>query len=151
MGNWIFGCDVCQEVCPWGQKFGRFREDLLEELFPSLPALMVMDEEEFRSRFRHSAVRRTKRRGLLRNAAIALGNSGNPAAVPPLLRALEDPEPLVRGHAAWALGYLGGPVAKRGLERALGCEPVPQVREEILLALAGEENSAVDGFSLGEG
>jgi epoxyqueuosine reductase len=144
IGNWIFGCDICQEVCPWGQKFGRFREDLLEELFPSLPALMAMNEEEFRSRFRHSAIRRTKRRGLLRNVAIALGNSGNPAAVPPLLRALEDPEPLVRGHVAWALGRLGGLKAKRGLEIALGHECDPQVQEEICLALAGEDQPEED-------
>jgi epoxyqueuosine reductase len=138
MGNWIFGCDICQEVCPWGQKFGRFRKDLLEELFPYLPAFMTMSEEEFCSRFRHSAIRRTKRRGLLRNVAIALGNSGNPAAIPSLLRALEDPEPLVRGHTAWALGLLGGPRVKRSLEGALRHECNPQVQEEMRLALTGE-------------
>ncbi len=139
MGNWIFGCDLCQEVCPWGQKFGRFSKEALDAFFPFLPELMGLDEEAFAARFRQSALWRAKRRGLLRNVAIALGNSGNPEAVPPLLKALEDPEPLIRGHAAWALGRLGGSLARGGLEKALGRESVPQVREEILGALGQDE------------
>ena len=104
MGNWIFGCDVCQEVCPWNEKFSQPREELVEELFPSLKELIALDENGFRTRFGRSAIRRTKRRGLLRNVAIALGNSGNPEAIPSLQTALHDPEPLVRSHAAWGLG-----------------------------------------------
>src|SRR5215470_3321881 len=98
LGNWIFGCDICQEVCPWNEKFARPREDLVDELCPSLPALLQLDESGFRVRFARSAIRRTKRRGLLRNVAIALGNSKNPEAIPPLRAALGDPAPLVRGH-----------------------------------------------------
>jgi epoxyqueuosine reductase len=73
----------------------------------------------------------------LRNVAVALGNSGNPAAVPPLLAALEDPEALVRAHAAWALGRLGGVAARAALERARRREVDPAVAEEIGGALDG--------------
>src|SRR5690606_12278584 len=70
----------------------------------SLIELMGISQEEFSTRFRNSAVKRAKRRGLLRNVAVALGNWGSPEAVPALVEALHDEEPLVRGHAAWALG-----------------------------------------------
>lgn len=112
MGNWIFGCDVCQEVCPWTRKFSRatrepaFRPEL-EMVAPPLIPLMELTPEGFRKRFEHSPVWRAKRRGLLRNVAVALGNWGNGAALPALRAALGDTEPLVRGHAAWALGRLG--------------------------------------------
>jgi epoxyqueuosine reductase len=135
LGNWIFGCDICQEVCPWNEKFGQPREDLVEELFPSLPELIALDEEDFRLRFRQSAIRRTKRRGLLRNVAIALGNSGNPEAIAPLIKALQDPEPLVRGHAAWALGQFSEREARQALKAQLCREEDEQVRSEVLSAL----------------
>ncbi len=135
LGNWIFGCDVCQEVCPWNEKFGQPRDDLGKELFPSLPALLALDEAGFRARFGRSAVRRTKRRGLLRNVAIALGNSENPEAITPLRAALHDPEPLVRGHAAWALGRLAESEARTALQQHLTYEADAQVRAEILAAL----------------
>ena len=135
LGNWIFGCDICQEVCPWNDKFGQPRQDLTDELFPSLPELLRLDEDGFRSRFRRSAVWRTKRRGLLRNVAVALGNSDNPAAVGPLQAALHDPEPLVRGHAAWALGRLAQTAS---LKTALDRERDAYVRQEFLVAL-GEQ------------
>jgi epoxyqueuosine reductase len=135
LGNWIFGCDICQEVCPWNEKFGKPREDLLDELFPSLPVLMRLDEAGFRACFGRSAIRRAKRRGLLRNVAIALGNSGNPAAIAPLSAALHDPDPLVRGHVAWALGQLGGQNARTALERHLLCEEDERVRAEVMAAL----------------
>jgi epoxyqueuosine reductase len=140
MDNWIFGCDVCQEVCPWNEKFGRSREDyvrqdLVEELFPSLPELLKLDDAGFRARFRHSAILRPKRRGLLRNVTIALGNSGNPAAIAPLRSALSDPEPLVRGHAAWALGRFTEREARTALEEQLSREEDMWVREEVLCAL----------------
>lgn len=138
LDNWIFGCDVCQEVCPWNNKFGRPREDLVEELFPSLPALLALDEAGFRARFRRSAVWRARRRGLLRNVAVALGNSGNPAAIPPLHRALHDPDPLVRGHAAWALGRFAEAEARGALHARLAHEEDASVRREILIAV-GEE------------
>ncbi len=139
MGNWIFGCDVCQEVCPWNEKFGQPRDDLVEELFPSLSDLMVLDEAGFRARFARSAVRRAKRRGLLRNVAIALGNSKNPQAITPLRHALHDPEPLVRGHAAWALGRFAEREAHCALQQHLIHEGDEQVRSEILTALGDGE------------
>ncbi len=151
LDNWIFGCDICQEVCPWNQKFAQPREDLVDELFPSLPELLTLDEAGFRARFRRSAIRRTKRRGLLRNAAIALGNSGNPAAVPLLLAALHDPEPLVRGHAAWALGrFVEEREARRALRQHLERESHEQVRAETLLALgeSSQECTAARPFHI---
>ena len=139
--NWIFGCDVCQEVCPWNEKFGRPQEDLVNELFPSLPALLSLDEAGFRSRFGQSALRRTKRRGLLRNVAIALGNSKNPRAITPLRKALQDPEPLIRSHAAWALGEIQDQSARIALQQQLRREQEAQVRTELLIALREREPS----------
>jgi len=135
MGNWIFGCDVCQEVCPWNEKFAQPQKELVEELFPSLTELMMLDEAGFRTRFGRSAIRRTKRRGLLRNVAIALGNSGNPEAILSLQSALHDPEPLVRSHVAWALGQFTEPSARNALQHHRGRETDSEVRTEILMAL----------------
>ncbi len=135
MGNWIFGCDICQDVCPWNVKFGRPQAELVDELCPSLPALLRLDDAGFRVRFRRSAIWRTKRRGLLRNVAIALGNSKNPEAIGPLETALHDSEPLIRAHAAWALGQLE---CHSALRQHLEREKEAQVRSEILIAL-GEE------------
>jgi epoxyqueuosine reductase len=115
MGNRIFGCDVCQEVCPWNQTAtrptGLPREGLMD---PPLLSLMGMDEEAFRRRFKESPIQRARRQGLLRNVAVALGNWGDEAAVPALTRALDDPSPLVREHAAWALGRINGDAETRG-------------------------------------
>jgi len=141
MGDWIFGCDVCQEVCPWNQKFARPteepafrpRDDLAA---PDLMALLSLDEEGFRHRFRGSPIRRAKRPGLLRNVAVALGNLGSPAAVPALARALDDPEPLVRDHAAWALGQIGG--AARSGQSQSRVPQVPQSSPEFLLGNSEE-------------
>ncbi len=140
IGNWVFGCDICQEVCPvnrgapvpdhpeytaragWGAE-------------PDLVELLGLSDEQFRARFKGSPVKRAKRRGLLRNVAVALGNSGDRSSVPALARALSDHEPLVRGHAAWALGRLGGEEARSALEEALSDEPDEWVREEIAQGL----------------
>jgi len=110
MGEWVFGCDLCQTVCPWNRKAPVTSEAaLMPEAEPlSLPSLLGMTQEEFRARFRGTPLTRPKRRGLLRNAAVALGNRKDPAAVPALTRALSDPEPLVREHAAWALARIAG-------------------------------------------
>lgn len=133
LGNWIFGCDICQEVCPWNSAGDGGDSGLA----PYLPDLMALDDAGFRSQFGKSAVRRAKRRGLLRNAAVALGNSGNLDAVPPLIRALrEEPEPLVRAHAVWALGQLGSARAREALAGRRHVEPDAQVRREIEEALA---------------
>jgi epoxyqueuosine reductase len=118
LGNWIFGCDICNDVCPWND--GRATHGSAEDLLPRLPDLLELSEEEFGLRFTVSAVKRAKRRGLLRNVAVALGNTGNPDAVDALARSIEtESEPLIRSHAAWALGQLGGIAARRALEHAL--------------------------------
>jgi epoxyqueuosine reductase len=112
MGDWVFGCDVCQEVCPWNRKVPITSEPAFQsrpDLEPiDLLELLAMTPEEFRRRFRGTALMRAKRRGLLRNAAIALGNGGDPAALPALHAALADPEPLVRGAAQWAIHRIQG-------------------------------------------
>jgi epoxyqueuosine reductase len=134
LGNWIFGCDLCQEACPWN---GEARDAACAEwLSPHLPTLLALDAEGFRARFGRTAVARARRRGLLRNVAVALGNSGNPAATPPLGAALGDPEPLVRGHAAWALGQLGERAAAGVLEAARRRETDAGAAAEIEAARA---------------
>ncbi|MDX8387191.1 MAG: tRNA epoxyqueuosine(34) reductase QueG [Ghiorsea sp.] len=110
MGNRIFGCDECQLVCPWNKKIEAPKVDFLkprEDTFlPDLASLLRLDDEDFRIRFRKSPVKRTGRAGLLRNVCIAMGNSGHQAFTPLLTTALSDQEPLIRGHAVWALGEL---------------------------------------------
>src|ERR1700732_2890307 len=81
LGNWIFGCDICNDVCPWND--GRANDEGVEDQLPRLPELLALSEEEFGLRFTVSAVKRAKRRGLLRNVAVALGNTRNPDAVAP--------------------------------------------------------------------
>jgi epoxyqueuosine reductase len=102
VGDWLFGCDVCQEVCPWNRK------DATEPEAVDAADLLALTEVEFRERYRGTAIFRTKRRGLLRNAALVLGNSGDERALPALRRALDDPEPLVRDAAAWAIQRIEG-------------------------------------------
>jgi epoxyqueuosine reductase len=107
LNDWVFGCDICQEVCPWNRKAPP-ADDAVWSSRPDLVALdsvelLGLTEEEFRRRFRGTALMRTKRRGLLRNAALLLGNRGDPAALPALRGALGDPEPLVREAAQWAI------------------------------------------------
>jgi epoxyqueuosine reductase len=105
VGDWLFGCDVCQEVCPWNRK------DDSEPESVDAAELLSLTEEEFRERYRSTALLRTKRRGLLRNAAIALGNCGDESALPALRRALDDPEPMVRDAAAWAIERVEGRIS----------------------------------------
>jgi epoxyqueuosine reductase len=112
MGNWIFGCDACQAICPWPRRFARPARDPFlrfdpERVAPKLLDLIALTGDGFRARFAGSPVRRAKRRGLLRNVAVALGNWGDARAIPPLRQALDDPEPLVREHVAWALDQMG--------------------------------------------
>jgi len=94
-----------------------------------------MTDMEFRNHFKDSPVLRAKRRGFVRNVAVALGNSNEPQAVPPLVRQLADDDELVRGHVAWALGELGGKDATRALRKQLKIETDEWVREEIRTAL----------------
>jgi epoxyqueuosine reductase len=110
LGNWVFGCDVCQEVCPWNRKAPAGAEPALAARpeFESLDLIEVLglSEEEFRRRFRGTALLRTKRRGLLRNAALVLGNTADAKALPALRRASQDAEPLIREAACWAIGQI---------------------------------------------
>lgn len=134
LGNWIFGCDVCQEVCPWSRRQTRLGEEEgadRERWAPRLLDLLALDEEGFRRRFHNTALWRAKRRGLLRNVCVAIGNWGDPMALAALATALHDTEPLIRGHAAWALGRIGEAQAGALLERALATEADPYVLEEL--------------------
>lgn len=96
---------------------------------------MGLSDEEFERRFDGSPLKRPRRSGFLRNVAVALGNWGSPEAVPVLASALEDSEPLVRGHAAWALGRIASAEARGALQSALSSEEDPFVRDELELAL----------------
>ncbi|HEY8477913.1 MAG TPA: tRNA epoxyqueuosine(34) reductase QueG [Chloroflexota bacterium] len=141
MGAWVFGCDICQEVCPWSQRAvpldrPEFKPSSVEAAAPSLIPLLGLSAEGFATTFGDTPLRRAGRTLVLRNAAVALGNLGDPSAVPALADALDDPEPLVRGHAAWALGRIGGPSARRALEEALAREEHPNVRGELQAALS---------------
>lgn len=139
LGNWIFGCDICQQVCPWNGKQNlptAFKWDgrASFDTYPNLIGELALTPQEFNRKFKGTSIKRAKRRGYLRNVAVALGNQPTAEALPALTRALQDAEPLVRAHAAWALGRLGGSSAKIALETAARQETDPQVLGEIQLA-----------------
>ncbi|HET6326908.1 MAG TPA: tRNA epoxyqueuosine(34) reductase QueG [Planctomycetaceae bacterium] len=140
MGDWLFGCDICQDVCPWNRKSPRKDDPAFVargDLNPAdLGRLLDLDEAGFRDAFGESALSRPGRTGLLRNAAIVLGNQRDTAAVPALERALGDAELVVRGAAAWALGQIGGEAAFTALKCRLRVEDNATVRDEIEQALA---------------
>jgi epoxyqueuosine reductase len=142
LGPWIFGCDVCQEVCPWNAPSAPPPGADGDGLFPFLPDLLRLDPSAFRRRFSDTSLARTRRRGLLRNAAVVLGNTGNPAAVPALRHALADRDSLVRQHAAWALGAIGGAEATDALAERASRESHAAVRAEIDDARAPRERTA---------
>jgi epoxyqueuosine reductase len=139
-GNHIFGCDDCQEVCPWN----RFAISTNEKAFlprescqaPVLAGCAAITAAEFNVRFRNSPIRRVKRDGFVRNVVVALGNSHRSDAVPALARAMRDASVLVRGHAAWALGQIDVPEARIELQKARDVETDPWVLEEIRMAYA---------------
>jgi len=151
MGDWIFGCDVCQEVCPWNRHAPGSTEPTLQPRADgagrsdgtlALADLLALDDDAFRRRFRGSPLVRAKRRGLLRSAAIALGNRPDPDAAEALVLAAADPEPVVRAAAVWALGQwrrAGGPLGERAaaaLAARLAAEDDASVRTELAAALA---------------
>jgi epoxyqueuosine reductase len=109
IGDWVFGCDVCQEVCPWNRRFARRpRKPALSPVRATLDLVgtLEIDPDSFRDVFRETPLWRARRAGLLRNTAIVLGNLRDPAARSVLERALSEPDPLVAQHAAWALSRL---------------------------------------------
>ena len=139
MGDWLFGCDVCQDVCPWNSKAP---ESTADEFAPEdgmnpveLADLFALKEDDFRQRFKQTPLWRAKRRGLLRNAAIVLGNQQHSESVAALVVGLHDDEPLVRGACAWALGQIANDVSQEELEKRLTTETDEHVREEIRAAI----------------
>jgi epoxyqueuosine reductase len=146
LGEWIFGCDVCQQVCPWNQKFGGQPSDPAFEPRPGIPpenpaAELALTPQEFNRKFKGSPVKRTKRRGYLRNIAVRLGNQPDRTNIPGLIAALQDFEPLIRAHAAWALGQIGGAAARTALQTVLETETDPPVISEIKAALNSRKHS----------
>ncbi len=141
VGDWVFGCDICQDVCPVNRKAQPTREPAFrtgEHGFAAMDLLplLSMTESQFAERFAGSPIRRAKYQGLLRNACVALGNIGDARAVPALADALRHNSSLVRGHAAWALGAIGDDDARAALLSAQAAETDDDVREEIAAALA---------------
>lgn len=146
LGDWLFGCDVCQDVCPWN----RFAQPpSAVEFAGSLPnatldlvELLRLDDDGFRQRFRKTPLWRARRRGLLRNACIVAANSRCAAAVPELIRLLADAEPLLRGAAAWGLAHFPAPSTRAALQGRLHVETDDEVRAELLQALEMMDRSA---------
>lgn len=135
IGDWLFGCDVCQEVCPWNHRAPRSDEAAFSPTTDANPielaALFSLDAAAFRRRFRHTPLWRPKRRGLLRNAAIVLGNQRDPASLDALIRGLSDTEPLVRAACAWALTQYDLPAAAAALRQAAETETHELVQAEL--------------------
>jgi epoxyqueuosine reductase len=141
IADWIFGCDICQMVCPWNLRFAAPEGHAAlntqnGDPNPVLRKELRLSAQEFNRKFRRSPVRRAKRRGYLRNVAVALGNAGDPSTVAELTETLEnEPEDLVRAHAAWALGQIGTRPARAALEKSLKQEYQEPVTAEIRSAL----------------
>lgn len=154
LGDWVFGCDLCQEACPWNRFAPPAREARLHARTLdgwSLERFLALDEAGFLELFATSPIRRAGRAGFARNVCVALGNRGDERAVPALARALAgDDSPIVRAHAAWALGRVaaamapgtaGREAALAALARAADADPDAAVREEAVLARAGQEHA----------
>lgn len=141
LGSWVFGCDICQQVCPWNQSSASPCGDPAFAPRPGLAnprlvAELALNAQDFNRKFKASPVQRARRRGYLRNVAVALGNayagSEDPEAVNALAQALQhDAEPLVRLHATWSLAQVGGQAARQTLAEAIQTEVDPSVRCEI--------------------
>lgn len=142
-GDWLFGCDICQEVCPWNRRAPVSGERTFapaQDANPvDLAGLFALTDEDFRLRFRRTPLWRAKRRGLLRNAALVVGRQRAGTLIDALAEGLRDCEPLVRSACAWALGRYEDPSARRALQEQLPQESDPLVLEEIAAALNTQE------------
>ncbi|MCE9545399.1 MAG: tRNA epoxyqueuosine(34) reductase QueG [Planctomycetia bacterium] len=145
LDDWLFGCDICQEVCPWNHRAPLSNDAAFEPHSGAgaieLAGLFELDGEAFRSRFRNTPLWRPKRRGILRNAAIALGNHPDSAVLPALVRGLHDSEPLIRGASAWALGRFAANQiagASTALRERKNVESDAEVLNEINSALTAD-------------
>ncbi len=140
LGRWVFGCDICQEVCPFNESPAQ--ADHPEMRLPperdkiDLVSLLLISREDYVAAFRGSPMKRAKQLGLQRNAAIAMGNSRNSQYLPALDAALHSHQQILRSHAAWAIGQIGGLQATDSLERRISEEEDASVLSELRLALA---------------
>jgi epoxyqueuosine reductase len=140
IGNWVFGCDICQDVCPW-QRFviptteQTLTTEDIDRAAPPLLDLLALDDSTFQSKYEGTPIYRIKRDRLVRNACIAAGNWGEEVLLPHLSRLLTDRSPLVRSHAAWAFYKISGQTSRGILERLLERESDEAVRRDILTTL----------------
>jgi len=138
LDGWVFGCDVCQDVCPWNRKAPPGREPALgarlEWSHPDLIEWLGRDPAAFSKAIKGTALARSKRTGLLRNAALILGTGGTVEAITALIDRLGDVDPVVRGASAWALGRIGSARAVPALSEAVD-DPDPAARDAIRRAL----------------
>jgi epoxyqueuosine reductase len=136
MGSWIFGCDVCQMVCPWNLRtWAHVRTEFIPDIAvnPILREELALSPAQFNQRFRSSPIQRAKRRGYLRNVAVALGNQPDPGNLPVLEEVLmHEPEALIRAHALWALQQHHTPAAGLLLDRVRSAETDPLVLAEFI-------------------
>ncbi|MED5450113.1 MAG: tRNA epoxyqueuosine(34) reductase QueG [Chloroflexota bacterium] len=139
VGDWIFGCDICQDVCPVNRKASKSNQISFKQRpgfsTPDLIEILNMNQTDFSKKYKDSAIKRTKLLGLKRNACIALGNNGDIDSLPALSNALKTEESLIRIHAAWALGKIGGEKAIDVLESALSSEKDLETMDEIRLSI----------------
>ena len=146
-GDNLYGCTICQDVCPKNKnKKPKKYQPKYGYIGPKIPLipLLKMTEEEFKSYFTDNQIAMRPRDAIKRNAVLALGNIGNPIAVPHLITVLqEDDNLIVRGHTAWALGKLGGKKSKSALEKALKIEDNEDVKKEIINALEMQNRKSV--------
>jgi epoxyqueuosine reductase len=144
LGEWVFGCDICQMACPWNKKVVDINRNSLfppniDLAFPDLAMSLALTSKEFNEKYGKTPVKRAKRRGFLRNLAVASGCLKAEETIPALAEIMaQETEPLIRAHAAWALGSFDTQHTRQVLERALITEKDPNVLDEIRYAMIGD-------------